>query len=75
MIVIGKLVASILGLSELLGTNSGWSILLLVPLIPAFAHLFLIIAPESPKHLYINLNKQSEARDGIVFIIKFNFQT
>ena len=64
MIVSGKLTASILGMTELLGSESRWPILLLIPLVPAFVHLLLIWAPESPKHLYVNLNKLLEARDG-----------
>jgi hypothetical protein len=72
MIVIGKLTASVLGMNELLGSESKWPILLLVPLIPAVSHLFLIKAPETPKHLYINLNKLLEARDGID--IKINYK-
>jgi hypothetical protein len=64
MIVIGKLTASVLGMNELLGSESKWPILFLLPLLIAVSHLFLIKAPETPKHLYINLNKQVDARKG-----------
>lgn len=66
MIVSGKLVANIFGLTELLGTQSRWPILLLIPLLIGLVHLLLICAPETPKHLYINLNKNSEAKEGIM---------
>jgi hypothetical protein len=55
-------VSNILGLSELLGKENLWPILLGFILVPALAHIGLFFAVESPKHAYFNENDINEAQ-------------
>ncbi|CAF0733414.1 unnamed protein product [Brachionus calyciflorus] len=55
-IVFGILVANVLGLPELLGTEKLWPVLVAFSFIPALTHIFLLFFPESPKYLFMKRN-------------------
>lgn len=61
-IVLGIVVTNAFGLSDVLGTDSRWPILLGLMLVPALAHIGLLFAVESPKHLFINKNQKEQAK-------------
>lgn len=62
-VVIGILVAQILGLESLLGSQSLWPLLLALTTLPAVVQsVMLIFCPESPRYLLISLNQEDEAR-------------
>lgn len=65
-ITIGVMVTNIFGLPEILGSDDLWPILVALCLIPCIAHIALLMSVESPKHLYINLNRVAEAEAGII---------
>ncbi|XP_026140283.1 solute carrier family 2, facilitated glucose transporter member 1-like isoform X2 [Carassius auratus] len=61
--VIGILIAQILGLELLLGSQSMWPLLLALTAVPAVLQcVMLIFCPESPRYLLITLNQEEEAR-------------
>ncbi|KAF4103358.1 solute carrier family 2, facilitated glucose transporter member 3 isoform X2 [Onychostoma macrolepis] len=62
-VVIGILIAQILGLESLLGSPSLWPLLLALTALPAVLQcVMLIFCPESPRYLLITLNQEEEAR-------------
>uniref|UniRef100_A0A8C1IKZ2 Solute carrier family 2, facilitated glucose transporter member 3-like n=1 Tax=Cyprinus carpio TaxID=7962 RepID=A0A8C1IKZ2_CYPCA len=62
-VVIGILIAQILGLEILLGSQSLWPLLLALTAVPAVLQcVMLIFCPESPRYLLITLNQEEEAR-------------
>lgn len=68
-VVIGILVAQILGLESLLGSQSLWPLLLALTALPAVLQsVLLIFCPESPRYLLISLNKEDEARQVLTHL-------
>ncbi|CAI9592204.1 unnamed protein product [Staurois parvus] len=62
-LVIGILVAQVLGLESFLGTNSRWPVLFWVTLIPAALQSVLLpFCPESPRFLYIVCEQEGHAK-------------
>nr|XP_021503841.1 solute carrier family 2, facilitated glucose transporter member 4 isoform X1 [Meriones unguiculatus] len=65
-IVIGILVAQVLGLESLLGTAALWPLLLAITVLPAVLQLVLLpFCPESPRYLYIIRNLEGPARKSL----------
>ncbi|XP_073782017.1 solute carrier family 2, facilitated glucose transporter member 3 isoform X1 [Danio rerio] len=65
-VVIGILVAQILGLESLLGSQTLWPLLLALTALPAVIQsIMLIFCLESPRYLLISLNKEDEARQAL----------
>ncbi|XP_062994717.1 solute carrier family 2, facilitated glucose transporter member 4 [Elgaria multicarinata webbii] len=65
-IVIGILIAQVLGLESLLGTDTLWPALLGITMVPSFLQILLLhFCPESPRYLYIILNKESKAKESL----------
>ncbi|CAM9846789.1 unnamed protein product [Lampetra planeri] len=66
-LVIGILVAQVLGLESLLGTAQQWPLLLGLTVVPAVVQaVALFFCPKSPRFLLINKQKENEARDALV---------
>ncbi|KAM9309254.1 solute carrier family 2, facilitated glucose transporter member 3 [Pholidichthys leucotaenia] len=66
-VVIGILIAQILGLESLLGSDALWPLLLALTTLPAVLQsIMLPFCPESPRYLLIVLNKEEEARKALV---------
>lgn len=63
---IGILVANIMGLSSVFGSMRFLNLLISLTMVPAVMGYFLLIGPESPKHLYMNLGKREEAREALI---------
>uniref|UniRef100_A0A8C6V426 Solute carrier family 2 member 1 n=1 Tax=Neogobius melanostomus TaxID=47308 RepID=A0A8C6V426_9GOBI len=64
-VVIGILLAQILGLEWLLGSLSLWPVLLSFTVLPALLQCVLLpFCPESPRYLLINCSQESEAHEG-----------
>ena len=63
-ITIGILLASLLGLPQILGDDNRWPYLLLLMFVPMLIHIGMFFAVESPKYLYINKKKKQEAQQG-----------
>lgn len=61
----GILLANILGLPEIFGTDKLWPLLVGLMLVPVLIHIGLFFAVESPKYLYINKGQIEEAEKGI----------
>lgn len=73
-ITIGILIAQILGMRQLLGTQHMWHFLLAVPSVPALLGAFVLMffMPESPRALLSkNMDKES-TREGIRKSINYN---
>lgn len=65
-IVIGILVAQVLGLESMLGTATLWPLLLAITVLPALLQLLLLpFCPESPRYLYIIRNLEGPARKSL----------
>nr|AAA37753.1 glucose transporter 2 [Mus musculus] len=65
-IVIGILVAQVLGLESMLGTATLWPLLLALTVLPALLQLILLpFCPESPRYLYIIRNLEGPARKSL----------
>ncbi|KAM6108910.1 LOW QUALITY PROTEIN: solute carrier family 2, facilitated glucose transporter member 5-like [Pterocles gutturalis] len=65
-ITIGILVAQLLGLSFILGNDSGWPVLLGLTGIPSLIQLVILPCfPESPRYLLIQKGKEEEARKAL----------
>uniref|UniRef100_H3CXQ1 Solute carrier family 2, facilitated glucose transporter member 4 n=1 Tax=Tetraodon nigroviridis TaxID=99883 RepID=H3CXQ1_TETNG len=65
-IVTGILIAQILGLEELLGSEDLWPILLGVTVVPTVLQMsFLPFCPESPRFLYIVRCQEHQAKRGL----------
>ncbi|XP_044273140.1 solute carrier family 2, facilitated glucose transporter member 4 isoform X3 [Varanus komodoensis] len=65
-IVIGILLAQVLGLETLLGTPLLWPLLLGITVVPSVLQLLILpFCPESPRFLYIIRNKESKAKDSL----------
>ncbi|KAI4902556.1 hypothetical protein NFI96_004495 [Prochilodus magdalenae] len=66
-IVIGILIAQILGLEALLGSQSLWPLLLGLTVLPALLQtVMLVFCSESPRYLLINLQQEAEARRVLI---------
>ncbi|XP_044528880.1 solute carrier family 2, facilitated glucose transporter member 4 isoform X1 [Gracilinanus agilis] len=65
-IVIGILVAQVLGLDSMLGTEKLWPLLLSLTVLPTLLQLVLLpFCPESPRYLYIIRNLEGPARKSL----------
>ncbi|XP_030889979.1 solute carrier family 2, facilitated glucose transporter member 4 isoform X2 [Leptonychotes weddellii] len=65
-IVVGILIAQVLGLESMLGTAALWPLLLGVTVLPALLQLALLpFCPESPRYLYIIRNLEGPARKSL----------
>ncbi|XP_053318628.1 solute carrier family 2, facilitated glucose transporter member 4 isoform X1 [Spea bombifrons] len=65
-LVIGILIAQVLGLDLFLGSRTRWSALFWVTLIPAAAQsLMLPFCPESPRFLYIVCEQEAQAKKSL----------
>jgi len=63
----GIFLGQILGLSEVLGNDSGWPWLLAVTIIPCVVQLaILAVSPRSPRYLAISLEQVEEARKELM---------
>ena len=61
---LGNLITNVMGLPQLLGTDSSWPYLLGIMFIPAVVHIVgLPFCVDSPKYLYITRNKPDKAKD------------
>lgn len=67
-IVLGILTTNTYGLSEVLGTDDRWPILVGFMLIPVITHIILIIGVDSPKYLYVTMNKKVEAEQVLTLL-------
>ncbi|XP_056141613.1 solute carrier family 2, facilitated glucose transporter member 1 [Lampris incognitus] len=66
-VVIGILVAQILGLDSLLGSESLWPLLLALTALPGILQaVMLTFCPESPRYLLISLHQEEEAEKVLV---------
>ncbi|XP_077364111.1 solute carrier family 2, facilitated glucose transporter member 3-like isoform X2 [Festucalex cinctus] len=66
-VVVGILVAQILGLEGLLGSSRLWPLLLALTVAPAVLQCILLpFCPESPRFLLINLKQEEQARKALV---------
>ncbi|XP_076864134.1 solute carrier family 2, facilitated glucose transporter member 3a [Brachyhypopomus gauderio] len=66
-VVVGILIAQILGLEFLLGSDTLWPLLLALTVIPAVLQCLLLpFCPESPRYLLINLNEEEQACKALV---------
>lgn len=66
-VVVGILLAQVLGIEWVLGGSSLWPLLLALTLVPALVQCALLpFCPESPRYLLINCNEESEARTVLV---------
>ncbi|KAM6223159.1 solute carrier family 2, facilitated glucose transporter member 2 [Rhynchocyon petersi] len=65
-IVTGILVSQIVGLEFILGTHDRWHIMLGLSAVRAVLQfLLLFFCPESPRYLYINLEKEDDAKKSL----------
>uniref|UniRef100_A0A671ER10 Solute carrier family 2, facilitated glucose transporter member 4 n=1 Tax=Rhinolophus ferrumequinum TaxID=59479 RepID=A0A671ER10_RHIFE len=65
-IVIGILIAQVLGLESMLGTATLWPLLLSITVLPALLQLVLLpFCPESPRYLYIIRNLEGPAKKSL----------
>ncbi|XP_060913904.1 solute carrier family 2, facilitated glucose transporter member 1-like [Labrus mixtus] len=66
-VVIGILLAQVLGIEEVMGNSTLWPLLLSITLLPAVLQCILLpLCPESPRYLLINCNEESKARSILV---------
>ncbi|KAJ0064913.1 hypothetical protein NL108_017528, partial [Boleophthalmus pectinirostris] len=66
-VVLGILMAQILGIEWLLGGSSLWPLLLSFTVLPALLQCALLpFCPESPRYLFINCGQESEAHEVLV---------
>uniref|UniRef100_A0A3B4BJS8 Major facilitator superfamily (MFS) profile domain-containing protein n=1 Tax=Periophthalmus magnuspinnatus TaxID=409849 RepID=A0A3B4BJS8_9GOBI len=66
-VVLGILLAQILGIEWLLGGSSLWPLLLSFTVLPALLQCALLpFCPESPRYLFINCGQESEAHEVLV---------
>uniref|UniRef100_A0A3Q3X3S6 Major facilitator superfamily (MFS) profile domain-containing protein n=1 Tax=Mola mola TaxID=94237 RepID=A0A3Q3X3S6_MOLML len=64
-VVIGILIAQILGIESIMGNASMWPLLLGFTLLPAVLQCVLLpLCPESPRYLLINCNEESKAHSS-----------
>ncbi|XP_012270773.1 solute carrier family 2, facilitated glucose transporter member 1 isoform X3 [Orussus abietinus] len=69
VITISILVAQILGLEQILGTNEQWPLLLCLTIVPAiFQVCTLPLCPESPKYLLLSKGKDIEAQRALSWL-------
>ncbi|XP_037079932.1 glucose transporter type 1-like isoform X2 [Pollicipes pollicipes] len=65
-VTIGLLLSQVLGLTQLLGTDDGWPLLLGLAVCPSALQLVLLpMCPESPRYLLITKQKEQEARKAL----------
>ncbi|KAM9828592.1 solute carrier family 2, facilitated glucose transporter member 1-like [Syngnathus typhle] len=66
-VVIGILLAQILGMESIMGNDSLWPLLLGFTLLPAVVQSVLLpFCPESPRYLLLNCNEESKANNVLV---------
>ncbi|XP_060777617.1 solute carrier family 2, facilitated glucose transporter member 3 [Neoarius graeffei] len=66
-VVVGILIAQILGLESLLGSQELWPLLLGLTVLPAVVQsIMLLFCSESPRYLLINLKQEDNARQVLV---------
>uniref|UniRef100_A0A3Q3XMQ7 Major facilitator superfamily (MFS) profile domain-containing protein n=1 Tax=Mola mola TaxID=94237 RepID=A0A3Q3XMQ7_MOLML len=66
-VVIGILIAQILGIESIMGNASMWPLLLGFTLLPAVLQCVLLpLCPESPRYLLINCNEESKAHSTLI---------
>ncbi|XP_072305428.1 solute carrier family 2, facilitated glucose transporter member 1-like [Eucyclogobius newberryi] len=66
-VVLGILLAQILGIEWLLGSSSLWPLLLSFTVLPALLQCSVLpFCPESPRYLFINCSQESEAHEVLV---------
>ncbi|XP_029132536.2 solute carrier family 2, facilitated glucose transporter member 1-like [Labrus bergylta] len=66
-VVIGILLAQVLGIEGVMGNSTLWPVLLSITLLPAVLQCILLpLCPESPRYLLINCNEESKARSILV---------
>ena len=64
-LVFGILLSNVLGIKEVLGTTNLWPVLVGLILVPIVLHVALFfVGVESPKYLFLNLNKREETKIG-----------
>ena len=64
-LVFGILLTNVYGLSEVLGTEKLWPLLVGLMLIPVLTHVILyFFGIESPKHLFINKGKIDQTKQS-----------
>ncbi|XP_065164046.1 solute carrier family 2, facilitated glucose transporter member 1-like isoform X2 [Atheta coriaria] len=69
VITISILVAQILGLKDVLGTETQWPTLLALTVVPAIFQLVTLpFCPESPKHILIGKGKEIEAQNALLWL-------
>jgi len=62
-VTLGIFISQIMGLSEILGNDSGWPWLLAISALPPLVQLIILfMCPRSPRYLFISLEKEAEAR-------------
>lgn len=65
-VTVGLLVSQVLGIEQILGTDEGWPVLLLLAICPAILQLLLLpVCPESPRYLLITKQWEEEARKAL----------
>ncbi|MCI4374701.1 hypothetical protein PGIGA_G00008900 [Pangasianodon gigas] len=68
-IVVGILIAQILGLESLLGSQGLWPLLLGLTVLPAVLQsIMLLFCSESPRYLLINLQQEDKARNVLILL-------
>ena len=67
---IGILTGTVLGLSNILGNEDTWPVLLALPIVPStFQVLILPFMPETPRYLLISKRKISEAQEALMKLV------
>ncbi|XP_011304329.1 solute carrier family 2, facilitated glucose transporter member 1 isoform X2 [Fopius arisanus] len=73
VITISILIAQILGMNQLLGTEQHWPLLLSLTIVPAiFQCLTLPLCPESPKYLLLCRGKDADAQKALTWLRSSN---
>ncbi|XP_017785424.1 PREDICTED: solute carrier family 2, facilitated glucose transporter member 1-like isoform X2 [Nicrophorus vespilloides] len=69
VITISILIAQVLGLNSLLGTEDLWPTLLAITVLPSIFQMFTLpICPESPKYLLVGRGKEIEAQRALTWL-------
>ncbi|XP_077971738.1 solute carrier family 2, facilitated glucose transporter member 5-like isoform X2 [Styela clava] len=71
LITVGLLMGQIFGLTELLGTEELWPLLLALTCVPSILELCVLpFCPESPRCLLIDRNQEDKAREALIRLRK-----
>ncbi|XP_054710074.1 solute carrier family 2, facilitated glucose transporter member 1-like [Uloborus diversus] len=69
ILVISILISQILGLKQILGTETGWPILFALTCVPAVMMLATLpFCPETPKFIYMNKGNEERAREALEWL-------